>query len=412
MKNQLNDKEQVENNPKFHEDYYDIGRRNFIVTSAVAAVGAGAARLFGPFSAQAAETNPTKSLGQGPYPTEGMAVYSATEPLKPLKFERRALGPKDVAIKLHYCGICHSDIHHGHEDWRKEKFPLVPGHELAGVVAAIGSSVSKFKMGDRVGVGCMVNSCHHCSMCDMGMEQYCENGAVFTYGSKDRDGTMTQGGYSTFNVVDEDFVIRVPDSVDLADAGPMMCAGITVYSPFRHWSIGPGKKVGVVGLGGLGHMAVKIATAMGAEVTVITTSQNKVADARKFGAKDVIVNPDSADLSKYKRSLDFIIDTAPYKHKLDKLFTLLKQDATFCMVGVGKVSEPYEIGPFSLLASRNSYASSQIGGIRETQELVDFCALHKIRPEISKIAMTEISDAWDKVVEKKARYRYVIDMKA
>jgi len=223
---------------------------------------------------------------------------------------------------------------------------------------------------------------------------------------------MTQGGYSTFNVVDEDFIIHVPDAVDLADAGPMMCAGITVYSPFRHWSIGPGKKVGVVGLGGLGHMAVKIATALGAQVTVITTSPSKVDDARKFGAKEVIVNPDSADLSKHRRTLDFIIDTAPYKHKLDKLFTLLKQDATYCMVGVGKVSDPYEIGPFSLLASRNSYASSQIGGIRETQELVDFCALHKIRPEITKISMNEISDAWVKVVDKKVRYRYVIDMKA
>jgi uncharacterized zinc-type alcohol dehydrogenase-like protein len=411
MKNQLNDKEQVENNPKSHEDH-DISRRNFIVTSAMAAVGASTAGLLGPFSAQAAEINSTKSLGQGPYPTEGMAVYSATEPLKPFKFKRRALGPKDVAMKLHYCGICHSDIHHGREHWKKEPFPLVPGHELAGVVVAVGSSVSKFKVGDRVGVGCMVNSCRHCAMCDVGMEQYCENGNVLTYGSKDRDGTMTQGGYSTFNVVDEDFVIRVPDSIDLADAGPLMCAGITVYSPFRRWSVGPGKKVGVVGLGGLGHMAVKIAKAMGAEVTVITTSQSKVGDARKFGAKDVIVNPDSADLSKFKRSLDFIIDTAPYKHKLDKLFTLLKQEATFCMVGVGKVSEPYEIGPFALLASRNSYAGSQIGGIRETQELVDFCALHKIRPEISIISMNGISDAWDKVVEKKARYRYVIDMKA
>jgi len=411
MKDQVTDTPGVENLPEPREGH-DVGRRQFFVKSAMAAVGTGAAALLNPASVQAAETGSTNNVGQGPYPAEGMAVYSATEPLKPFKFTRRALGPKDVAFKLHYCGVCHSDIHHGHEDWKKEKFPLVPGHELAGVVAAVGSSVSKFKVGDRVGVGCMVNSCHHCAMCDMGMEQYCENGAVFTYGSTDRDGTMTQGGYSTFNVVDEDFIIHVPDAVDLADAGPMMCAGITVYSPFRHWSIGPGKKVGVVGLGGLGHMAVKIATALGAQVTVITTSPSKVDDARKFGAKDVIVNPDGADLSKHRRTLDFIIDTAPYKHKLDKLFTLLKQDATYCMVGVGKVSDPYEIGPFSLLASRNSYASSQIGGIRETQELVDFCALHHIRPEITKISMNEISDAWVKVVDKKVRYRYVIDMKA
>ena len=411
MKTQVSDAKQVEHNPESREGH-DIGRRNFIVTSAMAAVGTGAAGLLNPPSAQAADIRSSNSVRQGPYPTLGMAVYSATEPLQPFKFERRALGPKDVAIKLHYCGICHSDIHHGHEDWRKEKFPLVPGHELAGVVAAIGSSVSKFKVGDRVGVGCMVNSCHHCAMCDMGMEQYCENGAVFTYGSRDRDGTMTQGGYSTFNVVDEDFVIRVPDVVDLAEAGPLMCAGITVYSPFRRWSIGPGKKVGVVGLGGLGHMAVKIASAMGAEVTVITTSPSKVADARKFGAKDVIVNPDSADLSKHSRSLDFILDTAPYRHKLDKLITLLKQEATFCMVGAGKIDEPHEIGPFALLRTRNSFAGSQIGGIRETQELVDFCALHNIRPEITKISMSDISDAWVNVVDKKARYRYVIDMKA
>ncbi|ATB70204.1 NADP-dependent alcohol dehydrogenase C 1 [Sulfurospirillum diekertiae] len=411
MKKQSNETDHVQDTLESNTTH-DSNRRNFMLTGAIA-LGTGATGLLNPLSAQAAETNPTNKVGdQGPYPTMGMAVYSATEPLKPLHFQRRALGPKDVAMKLHYCGVCHSDIHHGHEDWRKEKFPLVPGHELAGVVTAIGSSVSKFKVGDRVGVGCMVNSCHHCEMCDMGMEQYCENGAVFTYGSTDRDGTMTQGGYSTFNVVNEDFIIHVPAAVDLADAGPMMCAGITVYSPFRHWSVGPGKKVGVVGLGGLGHMAVKIATAMGAEVTVITTSPDKVADAKNFGAKEVIVNPDSTDLSKFDRSLDFIIDTAPYKHKLDKLFTLLKQDSTYCMVGVGKVNDPYEIGPFSLLRTRTSYASSQIGGIRETQELVDFCALHNIKPQITKIAMSEITDAWEKVVAKKARYRYVIDMQA
>ncbi|MBK1713649.1 alcohol dehydrogenase [Rubrivivax gelatinosus] len=380
-------------------------------------MGAGAVGLFGARSARAAQAaapgaGAGAGIGPGPYAVEGMAAYSATQPLRLLKFERRALGPKDVAIQLHYCGICHSDIHHGREHWRQEPFPLVPGHELAGVVVAVGSSASRFKVGDRVGVGCMVNSCRHCSMCNVGLEQYCENGATFTYGSKDRDGTLTQGGYSTLNVVDEDFVIRVPDAIDLADAGPLMCAGITVYSPLRRWSVGPGKRVGVVGLGGLGHMAVKIAKAMGAEVTVLTTSPDKVADALRFGARDVIVNPDSADLSRHKRSLDFILDTAPYKHKLDRLFTLLKQDATFCMVGAGKVSEPYEIGPFSLLAARNSYASSQIGGIRETQELVDFCALHGIRPETSRIAMNEISAAWDRVVDKKARYRYVVDMKA
>jgi alcohol dehydrogenase (NADP+) len=341
-----------------------------------------------------------------------MAVSSAEGPHRRLTFQRRALGPKDVAIQLQYCGICHSDIHHGREHWRKESYPLVTGHELAGVVVAVGSSVSKFKVGARVGVGCMVSSCRHCGPCESGMEQYCENGNVLTYGSKDRDGSMTQGGYSTFNVVDEDFVIGVPDAIDLAHAGPMMCAGITVYSPLRHWSIGPGRRVGVVGMGGLGHMAVKIAAAMGAEVTVITTSSAKVEDARRFGAKAVVVNGPGADLSKHKRSLDFVLDTVPYQHDLERLFSLLKLDATLCVVGVGRITEPHQIGPFSLLRSRNAFASSQIGGIRETQEAVDFCAVHGIRPEVTRIPMSGIDEAWNKVVAKQARYRFVIDMSA
>jgi uncharacterized zinc-type alcohol dehydrogenase-like protein len=382
-----------------------------MMTTALAAAGAGATGLLKPSSAEAAsDGNGQRSHGQGPFPAEGMALYSSHGPLKLMKFQRRALGPKDVAIKLQFCGVCHSDIHHGREDWRKETFPLITGHELAGVVVAVGSSVSKFKVGSRVGVGCMVNSCRHCGPCESGMEQYCENGTVLTYGSKDRDGSMTQGGYSTFNVVDEDFVIDVPDVIDLAHAGPLMCAGITVYSPLRRWSVGPGKKVGVVGLGGLGHMATKIAAAMGAEVTVLTTSRNKAEDAKRFGAKTVIVNQDGADLSKHKRSLDFILDTVPYQHDLDRLVPLLKLDATLCLVGVGKVTEPNQLGPFSLLGARNSFASSAIGGVRETQELVGFCALHGIRPEITKIPREKIDDAWTKVVDKQARYRFVIDM--
>lgn len=356
------------------------------------------------------KTEKPKSYGQGPFPVEGMALYSSQGPHKLMKFQRRALGPKDVAIELHYCGVCHSDIHHGREHWGPPPFPLITGHELAGVVVAVGSSVSKFKVGSRVGVGCMVNSCRHCGPCESGMEQYCENGTVLTYASKDRDGSMTQGGYSTFNVVDEDFVIGIPDAIDLAHAGPMLCAGITVYSPLRRWSIGPGKKVGVVGLGGLGHMATQIASAMGAEVTVLTTSRSKVDDARRFGAKTVLVNEAATDLSKYQRSLDFILDTAPYQHDLDRLIPLLKMDATLCMVGVGKVTEPNQLSPFSLPRSRNSFASSLIGGIRETQELVDFCALHNIRPEITQIPREQIDDAWTKVVNKEARYRFVIEM--
>ncbi len=387
-----------------------LSRRGFMWTSALAVAGAGAAGLLKPSTADAASGVERTAYGQGPFPADGMALYSSRGPHELMKFQRRALGPKDVAIKLQYCGICHSDIHHGREHWRKETFPLITGHELAGVVVAVGSSVSKFKVGSRVGVGCMVNSCRHCGPCEAGMEQYCENGSVLTYGSKDRDGSMTLGGYATFNVVDEDFVIDVPDAVDLAHAGPMMCAGITVYSPLRRWSIGPGRKVGVVGLGGLGHMATKIASAMGAEVTVLTTSRSKVDDARRFGAKTVIVNETGADLSKHRRTLDFVLDTVPYQHDLERLIPLLKMDATLCVVGVGKTTEPHQIGPFSLLRSRNSFASSAIGGIRETQEAVAFCALHGIRPEVTKIPMEKIDDAWTKVVDKAARYRFVIDM--
>jgi uncharacterized zinc-type alcohol dehydrogenase-like protein len=404
------EEQQAGNDPGPREGTH-FSRRGFLVTSALAAAGAGAAGLLKPSSAAAAsEVAKKKSYGQGPFPAEGMALYSSDGSHELMKFQRRALGPKDVAIELRYCGVCHSDIHHGREHWRKETFPLITGHELAGVVVAVGSSVSRFKVGSRVGVGCMVNSCRHCGPCEAGMEQYCENGNVLTYGGKDRDGSMTQGGYSTFNVVDEDFVIDIPDAIDLAHAGPMLCAGITVYSPFRRWSVGPGKKVGVVGLGGLGHMAVKIAAAMGAEVTVLTTSRNKVDDGRRFGARTVIVNEQGADLSKYRRSLDFILDTVPYQHDLERLIPLLKMDSTLCMVGVGKVTEPHQIGPFSLLRDRTSFASSQIGGIRETRELVGFCALHGIRPEITRIPMSGIDAAWTKVVDKQARYRFVIDM--
>lgn len=350
------------------------------------------------------------NYNQGPYPTKGMALYSADGQFKPIKFQRHTLNPKDVAIKIQYCGICHSDIHSGREHWQKQIFPLIPGHEIAGVVVAVGSSVNKFKIGARVGVGCLVNSCKHCNPCINGLEQYCQAEAIFTYGSKDRDGSMTQGGYSTYILVDEDFVINIPDSIDLAHAGPMMCAGITVYSPFRKWNIGPGKKVGIVGLGGLGHLGVKIASAMGAEVTVLTTSQDKIDDAKKFGAKNAILNTDGADLSAYRHSLDFVLDTIPYHHNLDLLVSLLKLDATLCLVGIGKVTEPNELNPFSLIFNRNSFAGSLIGGIKETQELVDFCALNNIRPDITKITMDQIDDAWTQILNKKAHYRFVIDM--
>ena len=382
----------------------DSSRREFLRQSAV--LGAGVV-LASPRNLFA--QNPT-GIGSGLYPTEGMAGYSETGPLRPLKFQRRALGPKDVAIKIHYCGVCHSDIHTIHGDWGKIQYPLVVGHELAGEVVAIGPSVSKFDVGSRVGVGTMVDSCRHCPECLRGSENYCENGNTQTYGSKDRDGTITQGGYSTFVVVDEDFVLSIPKSIDLAEAGPLLCAGITTYSPLRHWSVGPGKKVAISGLGGLGHLAVQFATKLGADVTVVTTSPDKEGDARRFGAKDVLINKDGADWSKYKRAFDFILDTIPYQHDLDRFLPLLKRDATICRVGVGKLTTPNQYGQMTTVLTRTALAGSNTGGIRETQEMLDFCATQKIKPQITKIPMSGINDAWSRVVAKQARYRFVMDM--
>ena len=256
----------------------------------------------------------------------------------------------------------------------------------------------------------MVNSCRHCVECEAGHENYCLEGNTQTYASKDRDGTITQGGYATFVVVNEDFVVNVPSVIDLAEAGPLMCAGITVYSPLRHWGISPGKKVAIVGMGGLGHMAVKLAKAMGAEVTVFTTSPEKVADAKRFGAANVVVNRDGADFSAFKRAFDFALDTVPQRHDIGRFVPLLTRDATYCRVGVGKVADTIDVGQMSLVMFRNAIAGSNTGGIRETQEMIDFCALNNIRPEIQKIAMTGIDDAWSKVVDKNARYRFVVEI--
>jgi uncharacterized zinc-type alcohol dehydrogenase-like protein len=361
--------------------------------------------------ARAASSSPTPlGSGNGPYPTEGMAGYSETAPLELMKFQRRALGPKDVAIKIHYCGVCHSDIHTIHGDWGKIRYPQIVGHEIAGEVVALGSSVSKFNVGSRVGVGTMVDSCRHCPECLRGVENYCENGNTQTYASKDRDGTITQGGYSTFIVVDEDFVLRIPDSIDLSEGGPLLCAGITCYSPLRHWSVAPGKIVAVLGLGGLGHLAVQLATAMGAEVTVITTSPDKSKDAQRFGAKDVVINQPGVDFSKYKRAFDFILDTIPYEHDLNRFIPLLRRDTTLCRVGVGKLATANQYGQMTTVLNRTALARSNTGGIRETQEMLDFCALQKIKPEITKIPMDGINDAWSKVMAKQARYRFVMDM--
>ncbi len=378
-------------------------------TSGMANVGSASTTLLAADSARRA-TAGMASTSYGPYPAEGMAAYSPAGPLRRHTFQRRALGPKDVAIRLHFCGVCHSDIHTIHGDWGPIQYPQIVGHELAGEVIALGASAGKFKVGAHVGVGCIVNSCRHCAECSAGFEQFCENGNIQTYASRDRDGSITQGGYSTFVVVDEDFLLSIPDSIDLAEAGPMMCAGITVYSPLRRWNVGPGKNIAVSGLGGLGHMAVKIAAAMGADVTVITTSPDKAADARRFGAKSVIVNEASTDWKPYARSFDFILDTVPYQYNIDPIIPTLRRDATLCRVGVGKLVDPNLFSQMALVGARNSIAGSNTGGIRETQEMVDFCAVHNIRPEITRIPMSGIDAAWSKVVAKQARYRFVIDV--
>lgn len=406
----------MENKPK-NTNKGGIGRRDFLTKSALTTAGLVAgSTLLSPFADAHTTNNNHKTMknqnNTGPIAAQGMAAYSPNGPFKLMTFERRALGPKDVAIKLHYCSICHSDIHTIHEDWGKVQFPQIVGHELAGEVIAVGSSASKFIIGARVGVGCIVNSCRHCSECEAGHENYCLNGNVQTYASKDRDGTITQGGYSTFVVVDEDFVINVPDAIALEEAGPLMCAGITVYSPLRRWGVTTGMKVAIIGMGGLGHMAVKLAKALGAEVTVFTTSPDKVEDAKRFGATNVVVNKEGADFSAYNHKFDFALDTVPYAHNIKPFIPLLKRDATYCRVGVGKVTDDIETGQMSLVMFRNAIAGSNTGGIQETQDMINFCALNHIKPEITKIPMNGIDNAWRKVFDRKARYRFVIDVQS
>lgn len=391
-------------------------RRTFLKGAAgLGAIGLSSG-LLGTVSAasQTPSAAPTAALTQ-PFAVHGYAAKSATAPLAPFSFQRRAVGANDVVIDIHYCGVCHSDIHTSKGQWSEQRYPLVTGHEIAGVVLVVGSGVSNFKVGDRVGVGCMVDSCGHCAECSTGFEQYCEVGPTMTYGSKVptsvEPGGLTQGGYSSAVVVSKDFLIHVPDAVELAAAGPLMCAAVTVYSPLRHWNIRKGYRVGIVGMGGLGHLAVKMATALGAEVTVFTTSADKVADAKRFGAVDVVVNNDPEKLKQYARKLDFVLSTVPYQYDMDPVMATLKRDATMCLVGIGLVSQPNELGPFTTIQKRNSFAGSMIGSIRETQDAVDFCNLHGIRPDYQLIGISQINNVWEQVVAKKARYRYVIDLK-
>ncbi|SDO85209.1 uncharacterized zinc-type alcohol dehydrogenase-like protein [Microbacterium testaceum StLB037] len=337
------------------------------------------------------------------------AASSATSPLEPTTIERRDVGPKDVLIDIAYAGICHSDIHTIRGEWGDVPYPLTVGHEIVGTVAEVGSEVTSHKVGDRVGVGCMVNSCRECENCLAGEEQYCEKGNIGTYGAKDVDGTITQGGYSEKIVVDEHFVLRVPESIPYEKAAPLLCAGITTYSPLSHWNAGPGKKVAVVGLGGLGHMAVKIAHAMGAEVTVLSQTLSKKDDGLKMGADHYYATKDDETLEKLKKNFDLIINTVSAPLDLKQYLGLLALNGT--MVNVGAPPEPLPIQVFTLFTNRRSFAGSSIGGIRETQEMLDFCAENGIAPETELISADQINEAYERVLKSDVRYRFVIDAK-
>lgn len=336
------------------------------------------------------------------------AVFSPEGPFKLTTIERRDLKPHDVLIEIKYAGICHSDIHTARGEWGPVNYPLVPGHEIAGIVTQVGSEVTKYAVGDRVGVGCMVDSCRECNNCRKGLEQYCLNGNTGTYAAIDRYGQYTQGGYSTHIVITEDFVVRIPDGIELDVAAPLLCAGITTYSPLRHWGVAPGKKVAVVGLGGLGHMAVKLARAMGAEVTVLSQTLKKKEDGLRLGADLYYATSDPETFNKLAGTFDLIVNTVSAKIDMNAYLSLLALDGT--LVNVGAPAEPLPVQVFSLIPHRRSFAGSMIGGIRETQEMLDFCAEHDITPEIEVISANQIDEAWERVLASDVRYRFVIDI--
>jgi len=343
--------------------------------------------------------------------TRGYAAKSATLPLEPFSFERREPRAHDVVIDIAYCGVCHSDIHTARNEWGGTIYPVVPGHEIVGRIVQTGSEVKRFAVGDLAGVGCFVDSCRECDSCRDGEEQFCERHLVMTYNSVEHDGkTPTYGGYSSRIVVDENYVLTIPDNLPLEGVAPLLCAGITTYSPLRRFKVGPGQKVGVVGLGGLGHMAVKLASAMGAHVTVLSTSKSKEKDARRLGADDFVVTKDPKNLAPLAATFDFIIDTVSAPHDLNMYLGLLKRRAV--MVLVGAPPEPTAVASFSLIMKGRMLAGSLIGGIRETQEMLDYCAQHGITSDVEVIPIQEIERAYDRTVKGDVRYRFVIDMKS
>lgn len=341
--------------------------------------------------------------------TIGYAASSAQAPLTPFSFQRREPGPRDIQIEILYCGVCHSDLHTARNEWQNTTYPCVPGHEIVGRVTQVGEQVKGFKPGDLAGVGCMVDSCRSCASCRDGLEQYCEVGFVGTYNSEDKHlGGVTYGGYSDKIVVDQDFVLRIPTNLNLPAVAPLLCAGVTTYSPLRHWKVGKGQKVGIVGLGGLGHMGIKLAHAMGAHVALFTTSPNKKEDASRLGAAEVVVSKNQKEMEKHLNSFDFILDTVSAAHDVDAYLQLLKRDGTLCMLGASP--QPLPIQVFSLIMKRRQFAGSLIGGIAETQEMLDFCAQHGITSDIEVIPIQQIDQAYERMLKSDVKYRFVIDM--
>jgi uncharacterized zinc-type alcohol dehydrogenase-like protein len=343
------------------------------------------------------------------YSTKAYAARSKSSPLAPFSFDRRDPGPGDVQIDILFCGVCHSDIHTARGEWGGTKYPCVPGHEIVGRVVKVGGDVKNFREGDLAAVGCMVDSCRACENCRDHLEQFCDNGPTFTYNSDDKHtGGTTYGGYSKSIVVDQDFVLRISDKLDLAATAPLLCAGITTYSPLSHWKIGKGHKVGVVGLGGLGHMGVKFANAFGADVALFTTSPSKTADAKKLGAHEVILSKNEDEMEQHEKTFDFILDTVSAPHDIDAYLSLLKRDGTLVLVGASP--DPLAVDAFSVIHRRRSLAGSLIGGIAETQEMLDYCAERGIVCDIEKISMNQINEAYERMLKSDVKYRFVIDM--
>jgi len=395
-----------------HPELADIShdRRKFLKMGATLA----AAPLLAELSANVQAASGDAKVGSGPYPAKAYGATSVTSPLKPMNIQRRALGPHDVLLDVLYCGVCHSDIHQARNEWPHTvptTFPVVPGHEIIGRVRAVGNQVTKFRVDDIGGVGCMVDSCRTCENCLSDREQNCLNGTTFTYNSPDQiSGGLTYGGYSDKMVVKEHFVVRIPPGVDLPAMAPLLCAGITTFSPMQYWKVKPGQRVGVIGLGGLGHMAVKLAVSHRADVTVFTTTPGKIADARKMGARAAVLWSDEAGMKRYMNQFDLMISTVPRAYPMQPFMNLLKLDGT--LVNVGALEQLKDLDGMMIGFGRKSVAGSMIGGIAETQAVIDYCVARNIKADIELIKPNQINEAFDRVVNKDIRYRFVIDLAA